>query len=173
MILQEWRDRATYAALSAFLAWHTLGLLIAPARESYMSNSLRALLQPYLTFLSLDNQWDFFAPTVGEGSRLRYVIQDRSGKNHAFLPAEELNWFHPNFHWLRSWYYRIIDDPDHYGDDAAARFCRKHAALQPLAITFYEIQEERFTRDDYLRGKDRTDPEFFTVKMLRGIRCPE
>lgn len=173
MIAKKWRERLTYVAMSALLAWHTLAMVIAPAPDNDLTESLQVVLQPYLTFLRLDGQWQFFAPTLGEGSRLRYVIQDRTGKNHTFMPAEELSWFHPNFIWFRSWYYRIMDDPDNYGDYAAAQFCRKHASLQPLAITFYEIQEEKFTREDYLSGKSRMAPEFFTIKMLRGIRCPE
>lgn len=173
MIWKKWRERLAYAAMSVFVAWHSLAMAIAPAPDSDVTATLRIALQPYLTFFRLDNQWDFFAPTVGEGSRLRYDIQDRTGKTHIFLPATELSWLHPNFLWFRSWYYRIMDDPDRFGDDAAARLCRKHASLQPLAITFYEIEEEKFTREDYLAGKNRTDPEFFTVKMLRGIRCPD
>ena len=173
MISKTWRERLTYIAMSAFVAWHTLAMVIAPAPDSNVTMSLRVVLQPYLTFLKQDNQWDFFAPVVGEGARLRYVIQDRTGKNHTFMPADELNWFHPNFLWFRSWYYQIIEDPDKYGDYAAAQFCRKHAALQPLAITFYEVQEQKFTRDDFLSGKNRMDSGFFTIKMLRGIRCPD
>ena len=172
MVSEKLRERLSYVAMSAFVAWHTIAMVIAPAPDSDVTLLARVALQPYLTFLRLDNQWDFFAPTVGEGSRLRYDIQDRTGKTHAFLPADELHWYHPNFLWFRSWYYRIIDDPDNYAEDAAAVLCRKHAALQPLAITFYEIAEERFTREDYLSGKKRMDPGFFTVRMLRGIRCP-
>ena len=173
MISEKPRGRLLYAAMSAIVAWHTLAMVIAPAPDSDVTLLARTVLQPYLTFFRLDNQWDFFAPTVGEGSRLRYDIQDRSGKTHVFLPADELRWYHPNFLWFRSWYYRIIDDPDNYAEAAAAVLCRKHADLQPLAITFYEIQEEKFTREDYLSGKQRMDQGFFSVQMLRGMRCPD
>ena len=173
MISEKLRERLAYVAMSAIVAWHTLAMVIAPAPDSDVTLLARLALQPYLTFFRLDNQWDFFAPTVGEGSRLRYDIQDKSGKTHAFLPADELRWYHPNFLWFRSWYYRIIDDPDNYAAAAAAVLCRKHAALAPLAITFYEVQEERFTREDYLSGKQRMDQGFFSVAMLRGMRCPD
>jgi hypothetical protein len=173
MISEKLRNRLAYLAMSVIVAWHTLAMVIAPAPDSEVTAMVRAVLQPYLTFFRLDNQWDFFAPIVGEGSRLRYDIQDKSGKMHAFLPADELRWYHPEFLWFRSWYYRIIDDPDNYADAAAAVLCRKHAALQPLAITFYEIQEEKFTREDYLSGKQRMDQGFFSVQMLRGMRCPD
>jgi hypothetical protein len=173
MTASKLRQRLVYLAMSAFVLWHTLAMVIAPAPDSEVTDLARRALQPYLTFLRLDNQWDFFAPTVGDGARLRYDIQDKTGKVHAFLPADELRWFHPHFLWFRSWYYRVMDDPDKFGDNAAAYFCRKHAVLQPLAITFYAIQEERFTREDYLAGKQRMDQGFFTINMLRGMRCPD
>jgi hypothetical protein len=173
MISQKLRERLLYAVMSAFVAWHTLAMVIAPAPDSEVTRVARLALQPYLTFLRLDSEWDFFAPTVGQGSRLRYDIQDKTGKLHAFLPGDELRWYHPSFLWFRSWFYRVIDDPDNFADAAGAFFCRKHAALQPLAITFYEIQEEPYTREDYLAGKKRLDPGFFNIQMVRGMRCPD
>ena len=172
MISEKLRERLAYAAMSAFVAWHTLAMVIAPAPDSDVTKLVRVALQPYLTFFRLDNQWDFFAPTVGEGSRLRYDIQDRTGKTHAFLPADELHWYHPNFLWFRSWYYRIIDDPDNYADNAAAVLCRKHAALQPLAITFYEIQEEQIHARGLSSGKKRMDPGFFYRAHAQGHSVP-
>lgn len=173
MISEKLRVRLTYIAMSAFVTWHTLAMVLAPAPESDVTLLARQALQPYLTFFRLDNQWDFFAPSVGEGSRLRYDVQDRDGKVHAFMPAAELRWYHPNFLWFRSWYYRIIDDPDNFAESAGVIFCRKHAALRPLAITFYEIQEEKFTPEDFAAGKQRMDKDFFSVRMLRGMRCPD
>lgn len=172
MFAEKLRQRLIYAAMSGFVAWHTLAMIIAPAPESDVTALARQMLQPYLTFFRLDNQWDFFAPIVGQGSRLRYDVLDRAGKTHVFMPAEELSWYHPSYLWFRSWYYRIMDDPDAYADGAAAVLCRKHAALQPLAITFYEVQEEPYTREDYLAGKKRLDAGFFSINMLRGMPCP-
>jgi hypothetical protein len=174
MISEKLRNRLLYLVMSAFVAWHTLAMVIAPAPEdSDVVVMARRALQPYLTFFRLDNQWDFFAPSVGEGARLRYDIQDRTGKTHAFLPTSELRWYDPTFLWFRSWYYRIIDTPDDFAEPAGAVLCRKHADLKPLAITFYVVQEEKFTREDYLAGKKRMDPGFFSVEILRGMRCPD
>lgn len=166
------RQRLTYIAMSLFVAWHTLAMVVAPAPDSYLWQVLRIVQQPYLTLFRLDNQWDFFAPDVGEGSRFRYVIEDKDGQRHSFDPADRLSWFHPAFFWMRSWYYGIIDDPGLYGDAAAARLCKQHADLEPLAVTFYDVQEERFRREDLLAGKSRSDPEFFTIKTVKRIRCP-
>jgi hypothetical protein len=173
MISREWRQRLTYTAMSIIVAWHTTAMIVAPAPpDSDLTQALRTVLQPYLTLFRLDNEWDFFAPTVGEGSRLRYVIEDKAGARHTFTPADELSWFHPNYFWFRAHYYAIMDEPENYAESAAARFCEKHAALQPASITLQELQEERFTREDFLSGKNRTDPEFFTVKTVRRMRCP-
>jgi hypothetical protein len=159
--------------MSLFVAWHTLAMVVAPAPDSHLSQLLRTVLQPYLTLLRLDSQWDFFAPNVGEGSRFRYIVEDTAGQRHTFNPAEQLNWFHPNYFWVRAWYYAIMDDPDLYADAAAERLCDENAALHPIAVTMLELQEERFTREDLLNGKSRTDPEFFTVKTIKRVTCQE
>lgn len=165
------RQRLTYTLMSLFVVWHTLAMVVAPAPDSYLSKSLRKVLQPYLTLFRLDSQWDFFAPNVGDGSRLRYIVEGQDGQRNTFNPAERLSWLHPNFFWVRAWYYAIMDDPDLYADDAVARFCKLHAALHPAAITLLEVEEERFTREDLLRGKSRNDSAFFNVKTIKRIKC--
>ena len=53
MIRTQWRDRLIYLAMSAFVAWHTLAMVIAPAPDnSVIVQSLRGLFQPYLTLSS-------------------------------------------------------------------------------------------------------------------------
>lgn len=167
-----WRKRLPYVAMSVLLAWHTLVIVVAPAPDSYMTRALRHVVQPYLTLFRLDGEWAFFAPTTGEGAQLRYEVEDSGGKRHVFSPAVELSWFHPNYFLIRSWYYAIIDNTEIHADFAAARFCRKHDALHPIAITFLNAQEERYTRSEYLSGLNRMDPRFFTVTTLKRVECP-
>jgi hypothetical protein len=104
MIWNRWRQRLTYVAMSGFLAWHTIAMVIAPAPYSSASvQTLRVAFQPYLTFFRLDHPWNFFAPTVaGTGSQLHYVIEDAEGAHHDFSPTERLNRLHPDFIWLVS-----------------------------------------------------------------------
>ena len=150
MIAKEWRERLTYAAMSAFVAWHALAMIIAPAPDgSEAVKALRTPFQPYLSFFKLDNQWDFFAPNVGAGAQLRYIVEDQNGNHHPFVPDRDLSWFHPSFFWLRSWFNMISDDPEMYADAAGAYFCQKHAALQPIA----DSPRYRFSHGDIL---DRT-----------------
>ena len=174
MISKPWRERLTYVAMSAFVGWHTLAMVIAPAPDSsVIVQSVRGLFQPYLTLFRLDNLWDFFAPTVGKGSQFRYIVEDGAGNRHTFVPAADLSWFHPGYFWFRSWYYAIIETPELYADSAAALLCRKHAALHPISITLLEIQEGDFTRDDQLDGKHPMDPEFITVNTLKRATCTD
>jgi hypothetical protein len=171
----EWRklrERAVYLVMSAFLAWHTVAIVVAPAPDGgVIASSLRTVQQPYLTFFRLNNIWSFFAPNVGPLSELRYFIEDEAGNRHDFRPVADLNWHHPMLFWGRSWHYAIMDEPERFAEVAGLLFCRKHAALHPASVTLVEYKQEPFTPDDHLAGKDPMDPEFVTVDPIKLITC--
>jgi hypothetical protein len=173
MIAQRWRERLTYAAMSAFLAWHTVAIVLAPAPDtSGAATALRAVFQPYLSLFRLDNQWDFFAPRVDRAFQLRYIVEDSAGNHHPFVPDRELNESHPSFFWLRRWYIAILDKPATYADLAAAYFCRQHAALHPVAIVLLDAEQQRdFTPEDQADGKHPLDQEFVTVTTVKKVAC--
>ena len=172
MIWNRWRPRLIYLLMSAFLAWHTLALVIAPApSESVLAQTQRAFLQPYLTFFRLDNPWNFFAPTIG-GAELRYIVEDAAGTRTEFTPAERTNWFHPEYLWLRDWSYAIIDYPEIYADRAGELLCRKHASLHPVSITFVQREHSGFKPEDWLNGKRPQDPEFTRETTVQTVQCP-
>jgi hypothetical protein len=170
MILKPWRQRLTYTAMSIFVGWHTLAIVAAPASDaSAAMQSLRVLLTPYMTLFELDHTWQFFSPDVERGDQLRYVITDRSGRRHTFVPSEKWSWFHPA---SLGWDESVLDDPDTYAEPSAVFFCRKNAALRPVSIAFLQVQEKDFTPQDHLNGKRPLDPEFTTVRELRRFTCP-
>ena len=172
MILQHWRTRLTYVAMSAFVAWHTAATVIAPAPDvSALVQALRVPFYPYLVFFRLDNMWDFFAPNVGRTPEFRYIIEDTRGNHHPFMPSRELNWFHPSFFWSNSWYEAIMNTPEIYADSAAAIFCHKHASLHPVSVIFLQAEVEDFTQKDHLAGKHPMDPEFVTVTTVKRVAC--
>jgi hypothetical protein len=174
MISKPWRERLLYTALSAFLVWHTLAIVVAPAPDSsVIAHSLRRVLQPYLTLLKLDNQWNFYAPNAGRGHQLRYLVEDAAGTRHAFTPTDDLSWIHPSQWSFRALYDWIAESPDVYGDAAAAQLCRKHAALRPMAIVLIDLEQKDFWPADHLSGKRPLDSEFVTVKDLGRVACPE
>jgi len=172
MILQQWRRRLTYAAMSLFVAWHTAATVIAPAPDmSAFIQALRVPLRPYLSLFRLDNMWDFYSPNVPRGSQFRYIIEDDRGNHHPFAPTEKLSWFHPSFFWFRSWFDAVMINPDTYADSAAAYLCRKHASLHPVSVIMLEAAGEDFTREDYLAGKNPMGSEFVTITTVKRVPC--
>lgn len=168
-----WRERVTYAAMSFFVAWHTLAMVVAPApATSDLVRGLRVVLTPYLDFFELDNDWNFFAPVVGKDAILRYVIKDDAGVEHSFDTDANLNWFDASYNWFRAWYFAVLDSPDDFAEEFAALFCREHAALHPAAITLFEVEEKDYGPLDRLRGKQQTDPEFVKVTEVKSLQCP-
>jgi hypothetical protein len=173
MISNVWRQRLIYTAMSAFVAWHGLAMAVAPMPErSATGHGLRALLQPYLTLLRLDNGWDFFSPIVFNMYQFRYVIEDQSGKQLTFIPDTEFSRLHPSYFWIRGWHNAIIDNPEDYADIAAAHYCQRQASLHPVAITLLKVEEKDFTPADLLAGKQRWDPEFLTISTIKHVKCP-
>jgi hypothetical protein len=173
MISKPLRERLTYVVMSVFVAWQATATLLAPAPDNgVIAIALRPVFQPYLSLLRQDNTWDFFAPTVENGTELRYILEDAAGREQTFTPTRELSWYHPNYFWERSWYYAIIDDTDTSAESAAAFFCRKHATLHPVAITFAKFDRLYFAAADRLSGKSPTDPEFLDETVLSRVPCP-
>jgi hypothetical protein len=179
MMAKLWRQRLTYLAMSVFVVWQTLAMVVAPAPgSSDLAKGLRTVLDPYLHFLRLDNQWNFFAPDVGEEGRdplgivLRYVIEDDAATLHRFDPGAGLNWWHPSSIWFRAWYLALLDSPDDFGVQFAALFCREHAALHPVTITLYAAEQKDYGPLDRLRGKQPLDAEFVKVTTVKSFPCP-
>jgi len=170
MVSRQWRKRLTYLAMSLFVGWHTLAMVLGP-NSSATAQASRVVLQPYLSLFRLDSTWAFFAPSVGKHSQFRYVITDANGRDHTFVPNEELNWYLPTDIWFKNWYYTIIEFPETFGDFFAQLFCRQHADLKPVSITLLAIQEQPFSPEDHLRGKRPLDPEFITVDTLKHVEC--
>jgi hypothetical protein len=173
MISKQWRERLIYAAMSAFVAWHTLAMLIAPApEESELAKLARGVFQPYLVFFNLDNHWDFFAPNISGNSVFRYVIKDSSGIGHTFMPMSKWGWFSPNSIWFHDWYEAVMEESNVYADTFAKFLCREHAELKPVSIVLQAVTEREFGPADFLNGKQPLDPQFVKVEPVKNVKCP-
>ncbi len=173
MTAKVWRERVTYTAMSLFVAWHTLAMVVAPAPStSDLIKGLRIVFDPYLHFFKLDNDWGFFAPDVASGIVLRYVIKDDAGTLHRFDPHAGLNWFHPSSIWFRGWYLALLESPDDFGEEFAALFCREHAELHPVTIMLFEVDQQNYGPLDRLSGKRPLDPEYVKVAPVKSFECP-
>jgi hypothetical protein len=172
----QWRGRLTYLAMSLVVAWHTFAIMVAPMPDSSaMVQSFRYVLQPYLSLFRLDNYWNFFAPHVGKHAQFRYVIEDGAGKGHTYVPADELNGSLPRYVMWREFKYLyegVMEAPEIRGERVAELLCRKHAALNPVAVTLLSVQEQPFWPEDYLRGRRPLDPAYVSVNTLRRVECP-
>ena len=173
MTSKQLRERLAYLAMSAFVAWHTLAIVVPPGPEnSVVVQSLRGLLHPYITLLRLDHKWDFYAPSVGRGHQFRYFVEDAAGTRRAFVPTDELSWHHPNYWWFRAWYTSIAASPDDHGEAFALRLCRRHAALKPTTIDLVKVEELEFSSADHLLGKHPLDAEHVVASTVMQVKCP-
>ena len=173
MILKTWRDRLMYLAASLFLGWHTIAMVLAPVPENnVIVQTFRDVFQPYLVLTGIDTTWDFFSP-IGDSYQFRYVIEDADGVEYTFTPIAEVNWLTPTHRLYERIFTELMRTPDVYGGYFTKFFCRKHAALKPVAVTLLNIEEGEYWPEDYLRGKRRAiDPEYFTVNTLLRADCP-
>ncbi len=166
------RERLTFVAMSAFVAWHTLAMMTAPLPyDSDLAQRLRSVFTPYLTLFQLDTNWDSLPPTLGKRAQLRYVVEDGEGRRHVFMPMDELSRFHPAFRAMGSWHREIMESPDTHIDYAAEFFCRKHAELKPKSVTFLEIEEDDYRPSHRLRGQQPRDPELVAILPVTTAEC--
>src|ERR1700722_12933639 len=172
MVAEAWQKRLTYAAMSLFIAWHTVAMVIAPSPDSDLKRSLVRALHPYLTLFKLGNTWDFYAPNVGYGQQFRYIVENAVGRQHTFVPTEAWGWADPRYWWYTAWFNVIIDSPDDHGEVAVSVFCKAHAKLDPVSITLMQVLQKDFTVEDQLNGKNPMDAEFVTVNTLKRAACP-
>jgi len=178
---KPWRGRLIYTVMSVFVGWHTIAILAGPVpdvdsgrwpRLNVVFDAIRTPFKPYLTSFRLDGSWGFFAPNVRNSSWFRYVVEDAIGKRHVYEPTMPLRRFDPLFFRIEHQYLELMDYPEEVGDSAAAMLCRKHASLQPVAISYVEVKQKDFRPDDYRSGKGPLDAAFVTVNPLKRVECP-
>jgi hypothetical protein len=172
--LKLWRGRATYAAMSMFVAWHTLAIVYGPAQHRRIGvRVLSSVLHPYLTLLAQDNTtWTFFAPRIDGGYQFRYRLEAADGTHFMFIPIEDESRYSPHFWWIRGWQNAIVYNSEINADLAGRLFCRKHRSLQPIAVTLM-IEKKDFTPQNYLRGSHPLDHKFFSEQIVKRIPCTE
>ena len=166
------RTRFTFIAMSLFVAWHSLAMLIAAAPDSKLTASARTLFNPYLMLLGLDSQWGFFAPDVPNGHTFRYIVEDAAGNRRTFTPGEQWSPLQPTFIWFKDRYKTVMESFEDFADAAVASICKEHADLKPVVVTLVDVTQKDFSPEDRLKGKSPLDPEFLEAQEMDPIRCP-
>jgi hypothetical protein len=174
VISKRSRERLIYLGMSLIVGWHGFAIIIAPSPDSSaIVQTLRPIVQPYLSLFRLDDKWNFFVP-AGKFMHLRYVVEDAAGKQHLFIPAEDPSGSVARYAMWREFKYLyegVMEIPEVRSEPFAALLCRKHAALDPVSISFLQVQELDFSPQDYLQGHRRFDPEFISVNTLATVKC--
>jgi hypothetical protein len=170
-----WRPRLVCLAMSSFVAWHMVSILIAPI--PYGSDALLAvhsLFRPYMTLFRLESSWGFFTQ-VPKLPMFRYIVESADGKEHTFTPIKDFKWYYPRTNWVERTFMAISVDPEplRIGSYYLPILCKHHANLKPVSITFTAVTGSEFTRDDFLAGHRPDDPGFTTVQQLMYGECPK
>ncbi len=85
---------------SALLAFHLLGVITAPNRVSFLTQSIAPVYYPYMSLLGLYSTWSFFAPEPFYAPvHIDYKIERTGGMPVAgrFPPAENPYFFRDRF----------------------------------------------------------------------------
>jgi hypothetical protein len=175
ILATRWLSRLKYLAMSCVVVWHTLAIVIAPAPTAgEMVQFFRAALQPYLTFLKMDNQWSFFAPKVGRGGESRYVVEAADGKRHVFIPSEMPRESLSHLYLWREWKYffdKLNESADTRGYLVAGLLCKQYSDLKPVSVTFLRVEERDFSAEDFRQGFRPQDSRFINVKQVAKFEC--
>lgn len=164
--------RFAFIAMSLFVVWHSLAMLVAAAPDSRITTSARVLFNPYLMIFGLDSQWGFFAPDIPNGHAFRYIVEDAAGNRRTFTPADQWSPLQPTFIWFKDRYKTIMQSFEDFADAAVASICKEHADLKPVVVTLVDVTQKDFSPEDRLKGKSPLDPEFLEEQEMDPIRCP-
>lgn len=170
-----WRNRFVCLTMSAFVAWHTVSILVAPI--PYGSDALlwvHGVFRPYMTLFRLESSWGFFTQ-VPKLPMFRYIVESEDGQQHTITPIREFKWYNPRTNWIERTFMAMSLDPEplRIGSYYLPILCKRHADLKPVSITFTTVTGNDFTRDDFLAGYRPDDPDFTTVEQLMYAECPK
>jgi hypothetical protein len=170
-----WRHRLTIVAMSLFVTWHAIAIVIGPAPDGSAAPvaALHTFFRPYLTLFRLESPWTFFTNII-RLPQFRYVITDADGNQHTFRPVDDLKWYHPRSNWFERTYWAILDStsPTDIGDYIVPTLCRRHADLKPVAITYLLAQPVEFWPEESIAGGNPFDDQHVTVEELLRADCP-
>lgn len=169
--LSKWGKRA----VSVFLLFHLLGVLITPNPGSYLSQSLAKIYRPYMNFLGIASTWGFFAPEpISPPMYIDYVIEKKDGMSeNGRFPDEQNPYFFRDRHNRRMSLSKFLLSSD---DNIRNMFVR-HLCLTHPDMTLAKIWRVLATQPSLemvRRGeKKMTDPVEFKIEVFGTFYCPE
>jgi len=163
--------RWVYGALSGAVVLYVGGLLLAAGPPADVVVDAYEFAYPALELGNVNNDWGFFSPDPGPGDLPRYEVVDGDGRTHPFGWMEDLDRWDPAFFRYTTLFVNVMDDPEVYGDGAAAFLCREHADLEPRKIVFTVAHQRDRSPADVLAGRGIL--ENMPVDKLYFRHCPQ
>lgn len=161
--------------ISAFLAFHLLGVLITPNPASFLSQALSPIYRPYMNLLGLSHTWGFFAPEpISPPLYIDHVVEMRNGTPvSGRFPAEA------NPYFFRDRYNRrmslskfILSSDDHIRNMYVRYLCEENP--DAVSAKLWRVVATQPSLQMVQRGEKRmTDPVDFKIEVLGTYYCPE
>src|SRR4051794_25766694 len=67
------------AGLSLFVIFHVFSVLVVPNSDNYLGAYFSKIMQPYLYFFEMTNNWNFFSPNPEPPIYVEYQLLDSMG----------------------------------------------------------------------------------------------
>lgn len=165
------KKRVLYIAASLFAIWHSGALIIAPAPESYLINSIYRWYKPYLSFFNINNGWAFFAPNPHTGVRMYYILRNTSGEQKKIDFTSSLRRQTTVFqrYTMMQDYLSLKASP--YTQSAAMYLCGRHKDFDPVSLRFEFHRAAVLKPEQYLQGLHATDEENLIIEQGDELPC--
>lgn len=163
-------------ALTAFLLFHLLGVLVAPNPNSFLYQSIAPVYRPYMNALGLGHTWGFFAPEpVSPPMYIDYIVDHTDGTQDSGRFPEENN---PYF--FRDRYNRrltlsrfILASDENIRNMFIRRFCLPDSS-RIRQVRLWRSVGSQPSLDEVRRGERKvTESAQFKVEVLGTYYCPE
>lgn len=71
------------AGLSLFVVFHLFCVLLVPNSDNYAGNYFLKIMEPYLYFFEMTNNWNFFSPNPEPPVYVEYELLDDQGNSYS------------------------------------------------------------------------------------------
>lgn len=174
VISDKTKRMVVYGAASAFLAWHSMTLVVVPALAFFPNPSIESVFVRYVELTRVKSAWSFFSPDVNLGSILDYEVGRGMAVEKVSLTGR-LDKLDPAFFRYALFYVRALADTGAERNEKlwslGQYLCEQHSAIRPKRVIFTARLQKRFEADDYLRGAGPLDPEYLEDYPLAPVPC--
>lgn len=144
-------------ALSLFVVFHLLAIVLIPATENILSQSLSGTLRPYAGLFGLDTGWKFFAPNPVIYRELVVTVENQDGSTTNLQWPPSIKDFTVTELFNRRNYHSLLTTitEDRLESFFVPWLCRSHANAERVVV----LPVQRTIPDIYSAGRSRRSLE--------------